>query len=284
MQSAADLRSMSDDSLSAAMEASLRWEEERQKAERASLASLPIANLPVIFGGHARALLSESLGKACQLHLCVPQVVFYHYGVHSEADFGWGCSYRCAQMLASCASDSSNVAAVREIQAQLGRIGAIPESDVGTHRWIEPSHVSQYLASLGLGMGQEVFEYAVGSSSDMQRLRSSLLLHFDAEHPLPVMVDDYTYSYIIAGGALVDEEMSVLCFDPHFTKPYTFDDVQRSVKAHLDGAALPTQLCSCNTGEDMHPVGWKSFRKHFGLDGPRQAYRKWSVFWPSSPA
>jgi hypothetical protein len=60
-------------------------------------------------------------------------------------DIGWGCAYRALQTCLSClqhrtpaAFPDASMPSLLSIQATLADAGQIPQSDVGSHRWIEP--------------------------------------------------------------------------------------------------------------------------------------------------
>ena len=220
------------------MELYRQFEGKEAEELRISLTSLPCDSLAPYF----RDLAGESGAEAL---VCDPRVVFYHYGVNGERDHSWGCSYRCAQMIESCwqnPHEAEAVSSVADIQKHLGDIEVIPMSDVGTHRWIEPPQVKSYLDSKSFGNANEAIEVSVANEEQVALLRSRLLDHFAEPDALPVMVDDKTCSYIIAGVARsTDDDLAVLVLDPHYTHPHQLDDLKRLVQEHrsAEKSALP---------------------------------------------
>ena len=178
---------------------------------------------------------------------------FYHYTCCGEKDGGWGCAYRCLQMIISnllfdaalnpsipatfrdAAAGPSPLAALadvpslpgagrwalvpslREIQRRLAEVGALAESDVGSSKWIEPPHCGLFLRSHGL----EAFDCCFDTADSLQRepFQARLSAHF-AEQRAPVMIDDRVKAYCLLGLKHGDPESPsavthVLRFDPH---------------------------------------------------------------------
>jgi hypothetical protein len=166
---------------------------------------------------------------------------FFHYTCCGEKDGGWGCAYRCLQMilsnllLASAAASLTfrsspapsplvNVAdsarwhempSLNEIQRRLAELGRIAESEIGSTRWIEPPDCAFFLRSFGFDTTELV--YRGKNDKETQRFSELLCTHF-ASHRTPVMIDDSVKAYCLLGIKLSEDKAQVshvLRFDPH---------------------------------------------------------------------
>ena len=215
-------------------------------------------------------------------------MLLYHYGCGAEIDFGWGCSYRCAQMILSGFPDAATRALAdsttfREMQRRLATHGLIETSDVGSNKWIDPAHVHVLLVDL-VGADRyagelEVFDFAVADQKLLcQRVVAKLCAHFD-HGGLPVMLDDGSYSYCIAGVQLeappllhcektdvVGEETfsgnaMLLRFDPHT----------------LGASSLEEYRSTCSA---VHGARWLPTHEVFKV--ATSPPKRWMVLWPTS--
>jgi hypothetical protein len=179
---------------------------------------------------------------------------YFHYLCCGELDRGWGCAYRCAQMIVShClkrglinkdslpfidpefSAKFEAVPSINSIQRALVSVKALPEDSIGSRTWIEPSHVSKYMELLGLEGKYEECKLQDAEVKD-EETRKNLYLELQAhysQHRSPVMIDDAVKSYIIVGSAVhvSTGELYVLLFDPHVhvTKTQDFSSEDKGI-------------------------------------------------------
>jgi hypothetical protein len=172
-------------------------------------------------GGAAGAPVTRAL-------FCSPSTVFHYYGASGEGDRGWGCAYRCAQMIISGLPQVAPVRAeaatvpprgapsIAQIQRALAGMAERPftPEQVGSTAWIEPPDVAAYLrAHWGV---PRVAERRVRPSqpSELDDMCAALWAHFGgggaaAEEAAKgesitvsapaVMIDDGMFAYCIGG-------------------------------------------------------------------------------------
>jgi hypothetical protein len=148
---------------------------------------------------------------------------YYYYGAAGEADRGWGCAYRCAQMIVSSivlmpqvcsiAADATvaerqHVPSIEGIQRVLAGLDecAFGPDKIGSTTWIEPPDVAAYL--LARHRVQSVqSEVSLSDRPALVALCRELWTHFRdgssaVDRPSawtpPVMVDDATFAYCVA--------------------------------------------------------------------------------------
>lgn len=174
---------------------------------------------------------------------------FFHYGCLNENDGGWGCAYRCLQMILSnllhhnaalvFRADPASISAgyveknvpeqwqmipsLREIQQELANLGRIQQKDVGSTKWIEPPDCASFLRRWKLRADDR--EYHLIEPETIADLHQRLVEHFNT-HQTPVMIDDRIKAYCIVAVKLHASEANtvthVLRFDPHvFIYPTT---------------------------------------------------------------
>lgn len=205
-------------------------------------------------------LVSSSHAKAPPIRIgpkeLIPQVFLasetdlIHYSCLGEADVGWGCAYRCLQMILSNlflfdgrndeptdesqdprgAARWSAMPNLRSIQVQLFKLKRLKKRDIGGTTWIEPPDVGCYLRSFGLAADDVIFR----PGKNEEAFKERLIRHFEVEGT-PVMIDDRVKAYCILGVRLdvpakrkAESEMEVrssaarvthlLRFDPHVTQ------------------------------------------------------------------
>lgn len=248
--------------------------------------------------------------------------VYYHYGCGTDVDFGWGCGYRCCQMLMSSLGWVSNsdsgaktnftagcggahtgstgptgpaVPGIQWLQSELAVIGQIPQSDVGSTRWIDPDNVAALLNHLCATVPHvaqrrfKTIDYDVADSLARDRLTNHLRDHFQARGTaavpvLPIMIDDGLKSYCVSGVAesgVAGEGMELLRLDPHSLGWSTFDDYTHVLSPAFSGSggsvgSLRSKVCH-------HGVEWMPFDAVFYPTLGRQQ-QVWTVLWPTSSA
>ncbi len=213
---------------------------------------------PPVLAGAIEAL-AAGLGVECR---AASPFNLFAYGYGGQDDHGWGCAYRCLQMLADHAARHEGTAAapasIRELQEHLVSVGVLSESQVGSRDWIEPSHARAFLAArAGLGeraVFEEILELNVDQEAKLAAFASLLWEHFGSAKS-PVMIDDSIKAYVIGASRLKDvaagplpDNMQVLLFDPHV-------------------AALPTE--EKPLGAAGSAVQWREFRDVFVKEAKR---------------
>lgn len=183
--------------------------------------------------------LQPPAGSTLTVWLCSPST-FYYYGCAGDADKGWGCAYRCAQMmLSSChrpavAEDQSVLSeaeasaepSIREIQEALAGLDELPEftqEKVGSTTWVEPPDIAAFLRSRLASMGAVAVAGRFRPRSDeLDALCAGLWEHFGVPQQSratlpPVMVDDGMFAYCVGGlaGDRTRARTYCLILDPH---------------------------------------------------------------------
>eukprot|EP00750_Incisomonas_marina_P023832 INCI506.2.p1 GENE.INCI506.2~~INCI506.2.p1 ORF type:complete len:408 (+),score=56.78 INCI506.2:364-1587(+) len=164
---------------------------------------------------------------------------YIHYECHGLMDTGWGCCYRALQMvLAHLFGDrpAYTLPSITAIQRQLVSLPATlwefptkwteltpstcPKEQIGSSTWMEPPDAAAFLRGIHGAKCDELTLHDVGRGAvgkcqsdggSVNDLGASQLLHlwrrlgehFSSRGPkTPVMVDDVSYAYIIAGVAV----------------------------------------------------------------------------------
>ncbi len=167
---------------------------------------------------HLVCAAGDSEGEVELGHVCVgSDAGYYYYGSSGEADRGWGCAYRCAQMIVDsvtshvCNSNNGavtkrqQVLSIEGIQRVLATLGERPEfgpEKIGSTTWIEPPDVAAYLlAQHRVECVQSKVPMAEAAALDA--FCSELWKHFNQTSSWvpPVMIDDSMFAYCIGGVA-----------------------------------------------------------------------------------
>ena len=192
---------------------------------------------------------------------------YFHYECLSEYDTGWGCAYRCLQMLLNNLKKrniNSNLTpsfiepSIFEIQKQLTNVnteGYFKITDIGTSRWIGPYEISPYLFELfGVisEVGNEVIDPNGSNLDTIKRFWSYFDRSEGEEIPSPVVIDNGIKTKNILGirrksSGKSDEELldsDLLLFDPHYSENISYDDY----KAFLESGS--TEGISVTSGDE----------------------------------
>lgn len=145
------------------------------------------------------------------------------------------------------------------IQKVLFDAGAIPESDVGSHRWIEPPEAAVYLESL---YGVPCHSADIETAPDtLAALAATMWRHF-ASHHTAMMVDDSVKAYAVGGVAQVaaDEDPDVRAVDGDPGAPLSLDRMHVLLLDPHVCDEIPTAAFTARTGRG---AGWVPFSKLF---------------------
>ena len=226
-------------------------------------------------------VLSAALASDCD---------FIHYSCHGEGDTGWGCCYRALQMilthlLKAGLVDLETVAPSRTA-ADIGRQAWPPrieeiqrrlvwcathlthkgwsEKHVGSERWIEPPECAAVVRSLGVPCDELLFRTTEGpaeTEATLADFERRLFQHFSTGPRTPIVVDDITYAYAVAGICTVVQEEAaaagealtlLLLFDPHATGRMDLEAFRTGDAAWFQSTAPP---------EPKGPARWVPFRR-----------------------
>lgn len=184
----------------------------------------PVRGLVRWFARKEEERRAERDGDERAAAIGTPTTYFYYCCGGRIRDTHWGCAYRCVQMMIDNASRalSSKTVAVPTIvglQRTLVRLNAFKPADVFTRKWMDPLLAEKVLsdgASFGARRGQVmcVAKRLPRSSALRTKFLSLLWYHFKCGARTPVMYDDDTYAYIVAG-VRQTSRAEVLVFDPH---------------------------------------------------------------------
>lgn len=170
---------------------------------------------------HLVCALGDSKDEVELGHVCVgSDASYYYYGSSGEADRGWGCAYRCAQMIVDsvtlapqvCGSTDGSVTerqrvlsieGIQRVLATLDERSEFGPDKIGSTTWIEPPDVAAYLlAQHGVECVQS--KVPMSEPAALDSLCIELWQHFNqassAWRP-PVMIDDTMFAYCIGGVA-----------------------------------------------------------------------------------
>jgi hypothetical protein len=288
----------------AAMKASLQQAASDAVAQDGDSAILPARSVlahvpaPPPSGEEGRPLAIIRLGS---------EVDFYYYGCEGVADLGWGCSYRCCQMIVSSAAahlhrSSSGAASaggatqamavptIVRIQECLASLPGRPftEEQVGSTTWIEPPDVGAFLRAHHIPIASAESEVRVADVTALSALCAELWGHFGhaAAEPwrAPVMIDDSMFSYCICGVAAEaleagTEETWVLVLDPHVSDPTVNGRAPTGITAEHIAACDPAMHKATSSLPAPGLVRWRRFREVF-VDGARGS--RWMICCPAS--
>eukprot|EP00658_Telonema_sp_P-2_P084920 TRINITY_DN9557_c0_g2_i1.p1 TRINITY_DN9557_c0_g2~~TRINITY_DN9557_c0_g2_i1.p1 ORF type:complete len:495 (+),score=99.63 TRINITY_DN9557_c0_g2_i1:237-1721(+) len=207
-------------------------------------------------------------GHAERLGLC-SDTAFWYYGCAPSADIGWGCAYRCGQMLLDCAlrrrQEPVCIPSILEIQqsladlgdkhldpsllsASFGRPHGLRQADVGGQQFLEPPLVAQLLRSGCFGNPLWMVEFEVTATevaTTDSRLRWYLERHFSDRGPrTAVMCDDGAFAYTICGLRAKDQQWQVLLFDPHLVRGLVSGSDGLTLEQFEDGSAFRVECSS----------------------------------------
>lgn len=150
---------------------------------------------------------------------------YYHYNCCGGEDYGWGCAYRCGQMIVdnlikrSAIPGNTRIPTLLDIQLVLAKLGIFKESDVGSTKWIEPPEVKAFIQEQ-FGLDGLTYKFSPKDNSRISEVLQEILVHFQTIKT-PIMIDDTLKAYILVGIREVQEttcELSkyeLLLFDPH---------------------------------------------------------------------
>ncbi len=179
----------------------------------------------------------------------------YYYGYNSESvmDFGWGCAWRCIQMLLRCelcntaqeslmpsfenlflnfGSKSVLVALYQKLHSLPAPPACLQERKFAPHDltsgWAEPFIGQLVLSHFGFphsliavnGIPTDALAPEEAFSAHVQSWKEfvgALLDHFSHPSPTPVMIDDASYAYCIIGLQVTSENNHTRLWiaDPH---------------------------------------------------------------------
>lgn len=198
--------------------------------------------------------------------ICCSKIDYIHYNTMGEYDEGWGCAYRCVQMILSALAyrgysqdvlldfeeknkkdDTKEILthlpSIFEIQIALAERGNIEKKDIGTHLWIEPPNCAFYLKNCCKKefkseewvfynpnykfTEQEAKKETVYICKSFEELSKKLLDHFKTQK-LPVMYDDSIQAFTLEGIRERDQT-EVLRFDPHECDDLTFEYYEKNI-------------------------------------------------------
>ena len=156
----------------------------------------------------------------------------YHYGDQGFNDYGWGCSYRNAQTVASALGHE-----VPTMEDLLGVYGLDRRKLAARKLWIEPPQVAFMLerlrgirGSLAVYASESLRQFEKGMlrtkvtdfphtiEADPEGLLSFLDKHFVSSGGLPVIIDDAVYSYLLLPHP---RDRWYTLVDPHVKKKYS---------------------------------------------------------------
>eukprot|EP01095_Lingulamoeba_sp_RSL-Kostka_P018177 TRINITY_DN985_c1_g3_i1.p1 TRINITY_DN985_c1_g3~~TRINITY_DN985_c1_g3_i1.p1 ORF type:complete len:398 (+),score=136.89 TRINITY_DN985_c1_g3_i1:42-1196(+) len=168
---------------------------------------------------------------------------YYHYECLCEPDTGWGCTYRCLQMLMSNLRLKGSTVkkgedevfevepSVYEIQTVLSKAETenyFNETDVGGGKWIGPGEMSGYFKYFNYDSFYITDELTMEFKEQVQTVENDLFLrlseHFtNARTPITVTNGKKTYSIAGVRKKLKPNSdeiigIDVLLLDPHFSE------------------------------------------------------------------
>lgn len=161
---------------------------------------------------------------------------YFHYECLSEYDTGWGCAYRCLQMLLNnfkrknigSLTPTFQEPTIFEMQQKLAVLNTenyFNFSDIGGSRWIGGHEIAPYLREYGINseVGDEI---VIGEMAG--ETISRFWAHFRSVDPSPVIFDDGKKTKLICGVRKRceddDSQIEVLIFDPHHSENISYDD------------------------------------------------------------
>lgn len=188
----------------------------------------------------------------------------FAYGYGSESDHGWGCAYRCVQMMYSALGTAAReIPNIVTIQERLVTAKKMDPTRIGSQDWIEPHHAA---ALLSAPHGQ----YSV-SEEGLSMLFVTIERQL-RENRLPVMVDDSIKAYIAAGLRKRSDPASVVS-----AQSFDLEDVEVLVfDPHVDERPTPETM-----GTSRSAVRWIPFLTFF-REGARRP--KWMFCCPNPPS
>jgi len=153
---------------------------------------------------------------------------YYHYTCCGELDRGWGCSYRCCQMLLSNLKKNGKIQfdsmpTLLDIQITLATVAKkVHNSDIGSHTWIEPPDCNDFIITRYPHIQNENFVF-IPAKDNFDDLLNKIQNHF-INIKTPIMIDDTIYSYVLTGIQRIGDKTNLLRFDPHAICQSTKED------------------------------------------------------------
>lgn len=94
--------------------------------------------------GQQLPVVGQRVGRAV---LGTDRTEYWYYNCsHDEVtDSGWGCGYRCLQMVVSSIPDYGSMPTIGQIQSELAALEVRPPAIEGSETWIEPPDCSAFL-------------------------------------------------------------------------------------------------------------------------------------------
>lgn len=184
---------------------------------------------------------------------------FFHYDCDEIKDYGWGCAWRCMQMIASSLGLSPSF-------NELYNTYRLDPNSVD--EWAEPGYCKRYLDDLGVPSQLALFNRETGTSktptnlcekiNGFSNLRSVLKSHF-SNYSTPVMADDESYAFAIVGIRITENNETILSIaDPHKTSA---ESGRYEVTLNEEGTQIAT------TGIDDSKNGLESVKRVFFTKG-----------------
>ncbi|KAH3742682.1 hypothetical protein Pelo_15926 [Pelomyxa schiedti] len=200
----------------------------------------------------------------------------FHYNCQGFHDCGWGCSYRCCQMVVSNLILQGIIPPepvkpfplVTDIILALGK----RMSACGSGEWIEPPDIAKFM-KITYNISGPLGEFRIHpqSSGNMSvsntveeisapALAARFYTHFK-EHATPICIDDRVYAYCVLAVKTVENTPMLLVFDPHISAILDFTDFEE----HCQGTVLDDF--------EFRKFGWNPIVTFCGN-------KNWLVFYP----
>ena len=189
-------------------------------------------------------------------------LIVHHYGMGDiRDDHGWGCVYRCLQMLASTL-EGVPVPAMAALLRFFGKWARYARRVRGPALWLEPPDVARFLrVAHRIHSIEWLYLPNPDAESRMRRYTSDhyrcqrrvitdplqllavLAAHFEASHPHPFVIDNGVSAYILAGYTPQDAR-PIHLVDPHVTRKV--DATRRHTIAFLTDSPM-WMMCSARS-------------------------------------
>jgi hypothetical protein len=189
----------------------------------------------------------------------VSHIDFYHYNCESIEDYGWGCAWRCIQMLISSAKvilNNEKVSSINNsfenifttygkretldnIYLKLNGLDVIPEYLANKkyapfeteYGWGEP-FIAQLIFHDLTGIKGDLFllnsypnaayapvEVFNNKIHNFEAFKNLLIDNFKKDKPFPVIIDDSLVTLMIVGVRVDGDVVSLVILDPHVVEP-----------------------------------------------------------------
>ena len=163
---------------------------------------------------------------------------YIHYMTRGDRDLDWGCCYRCLQMILSQTHRNDphfSFPSIVDIQKKLVALGRMEPKKVGSNCWIEPPDCAAVLEEVyHVSTIQRTLLHNNDDDSQQQlqlgEFLNDMLEHFADEGPrTPIVCDDVTYAYVVAGVAISnDDAINSLLPDSYNTTNNNNDLISRA--------------------------------------------------------